>query len=147
MYSSKSPRRTGVLTGARVHVLRQNHKSFSKDNPEGKSLRGGRKQFIFTVMQFSETEKEPQMNTDKPRWENPETFADLFYRCSSVVPFSPPFYENGIALLERLQEGHKVGSFLVRENESQVNFVVANHLFDRRGNAVVEVRGTCGEGA
>jgi len=48
--------------------------------------------------------------------------------------------------LERAQEGHQVGSFLVRENETKVNLVVAHHALDGRGNPLVEVRRARSEG-
>ena len=51
------------------------------------------------------------------------------------------------AVLEGFQEGYQVGSFLARENEAQMSLVVANHIFDRRGDSVVEVRRAGGEGA
>src|SRR5215510_1809479 len=49
--------------------------------------------------------------------------------------------------LEGFQEGNQVGSFLTRENEAQMSLVVANHIFDRRGDSVVEVRRARGERA
>jgi hypothetical protein len=42
------------------------------------------------------------------------------------------------SLLEGFQEGYQVGSFLGRENEAQMSFVVANHIFERRGDSVAE---------
>jgi hypothetical protein len=49
--------------------------------------------------------------------------------------------------LEGFQESYQVGSFLARENEAQMSLVVANHIFERRGDSVVEVRRARGEGA
>jgi hypothetical protein len=51
------------------------------------------------------------------------------------------------SFLERFQEGYQVSSFLARENEAQMSLVVANHIFDRRSDSVVEVRRARGEGA
>ena len=47
--------------------------------------------------------------------------------------------------LERAQEGHQVGSFFVGEDEAQVSLVVVDHVPERRGDAVVEVRRARGE--
>src|SRR5262245_24668955 len=52
-----------------------------------------------------------------------------------------------MSFLEGFQEGYQVGSFIGRENEAQMSFVVANHIFDRRGDSIVEVRRARGEGA
>jgi hypothetical protein len=49
--------------------------------------------------------------------------------------------------LEGFQESCQVGSFLGRENEAQMSLVVANHIFDRRGDSVVEVRRARRKGA
>src|SRR5215213_3971524 len=48
-------------------------------------------------------------------------------------------------LSERVQECHQVGSFLVGETKAEVFLVVAHNVFERRGDAVVEVRGARGQ--
>ena len=48
--------------------------------------------------------------------------------------------------LEGVHEGHKVGSFFVGEDEAQVSLVVTDHVLERRGDAVVEIRREPGEG-
>src|SRR5262245_264133 len=52
-----------------------------------------------------------------------------------------------VSFLEGFQEGYQVGPFLGRENEAKMSLVVANHIFERRGDSVVEVRRARGEGA
>src|SRR5262245_14988688 len=46
----------------------------------------------------------------------------------------------GLAESERSQKGDQVGALLLVEDEAELPLVVAHHVLERRGDAVVEVR-------
>ena len=48
---------------------------------------------------------------------------------------------------ERFQKGGQVGSLGIRKDEPEMNFIVADHVLDRCGDPVVEVRRPSGKGA
>lgn len=51
-----------------------------------------------------------------------------------------------LSFLQRIQESDEVGAFLIGVNETEMSFVVKDHVSQRRRNAVMEVGRTRGEG-
>src|SRR4051812_28447555 len=71
---------------------------------------------------------------------------NIFLASSPYVDHSPQSFLLRSAIeLKGVQEGHQVGSFFVAEDEAQVSLVVVDHVLERRGDAVVEVRRVRGE--
>jgi hypothetical protein len=86
----------------------------------------------------------------KPRCSLSSSLAQLMTTNRVSLPWEPRparyRYRKGIgigcpeSLLERVQEGHQVGLFFIRENKAQMNLVVSDHVLKRRRRTVVEVR-------